>query len=60
MLNPPNLPCWRNFPLAEATQRAFGVPARIDNDANAAGLAEVLWGAAPATATSSTPPSERA
>jgi glucokinase len=45
VLNPPNLPCWRNFPLAEETQRAFGVPARLDNDANAAALAEVLWGA---------------
>lgn len=46
VLNPPNLPCWRDFPLAAATERAFGVPARVDNDANAAGLAEVLWGAA--------------
>lgn len=46
VLNPPNVPCWRNFPLAEETERAFGIPARLDNDANAAGLAEVLWGAA--------------
>jgi len=45
VLNPPNLPCWRNYPLARETERAFGVPARVDNDANAAGLAEVLWGA---------------
>jgi glucokinase len=45
VLNPPNVPCWRNFPLAAETERAFGVPARVDNDANAAGLAEVLWGA---------------
>lgn len=45
VLNPPNLPCWRNFPLAAETGRAFGVPARVDNDANAAGLAEALWGA---------------
>jgi len=45
VLNPPNVPCWRNFPLAEETERAFGVPARVDNDANAAGLAEALWGA---------------
>jgi glucokinase len=45
VLNPPNVPCWRNFPLAAATERAFGVPARVDNDANAAALAEVLWGA---------------
>jgi len=45
ILNPPNLPCWRNFPLAAETTRAFGVPARVDNDANAAGLAEAIWGA---------------
>jgi glucokinase len=44
VLNPPNVPCWRNFPLAAETARAFGVPARVDNDANAAGLAEALWG----------------
>jgi len=45
VLNPPNLPCWRGFPLGAETEKAFGVPARVDNDANAAGLAEVLWGA---------------
>jgi glucokinase len=46
VLNPPNVPCWRNFPLAAEVERAFGLPARVDNDANAAALAEVLWGAA--------------
>lgn len=46
VLNPPNLPCWRNFPLASEVHRVFGVSARVDNDANAAGLAEYLWGAA--------------
>ena len=46
VLNPPNLPCWRNFPLAGETERAFGIPVRVDNDANAAGLAEAIWGAA--------------
>lgn len=46
VINPPNLPCWRNFHLAEEIERAYGVPARVDNDANAAGLAEALWGAA--------------
>ncbi|MFZ0735949.1 MAG: ROK family protein [Candidatus Acidiferrales bacterium] len=45
VLNPPNLPCWRNFPLADELRRAFRVPVWLDNDANAAGLAEVLWGA---------------
>jgi len=45
VINPPNLSCWRNFPLAAEVQRVFGVRARIDNDANAAGLAEAIWGA---------------
>jgi glucokinase len=45
VLNPPNLPCWRNFPLAAETEEAFAVPTRVDNDGNAAGLAEALWGA---------------
>ena len=45
VINPPNLPCWRNYPLAGETEKVFGVPARVDNDANAAALAEVLWGA---------------
>jgi glucokinase len=45
VLNPPNLPCWRNFPLAAEIEKTFGVPARVDNDANAAGLAEAIWGA---------------
>jgi glucokinase len=45
VINPPNLPCWRNFPLAGEVEKAFGVKARVDNDANAAGLAEAIWGA---------------
>lgn len=46
VINPPNLPCWRNFPLAEEVTKAYGLPARVDNDANAAALAETIWGAA--------------
>jgi glucokinase len=45
VINPPNLPCWRNFPLGKETARIYRVPVRIDNHANAAGLAEALWGA---------------
>jgi glucokinase len=45
VLNPPNLPCWRNFSLAAEVQRVFHVCAKIDNDANAAALAEAIWGA---------------
>ena len=45
VLNPPNVPCWRNFPLAAEVQRVFGLAARVDNDGNAAALAEAIWGA---------------
>jgi len=45
VINPPNLPCWRNFPLAEEISRRCRLPVKIENDANAAALAEVLWGA---------------
>lgn len=44
--NPPNLPGWRNVELAKLLERDFGLPAKVENDANAAGLAEVLFGAA--------------
>lgn len=46
VINPPNLPCWRNFPLADKVKSSYGLPNRVDNDANAAGLAETMWGAA--------------
>lgn len=45
VINPPNLPCWRNFPLAAEVAHIYRVPVKVDNDANAAGLAETLWGA---------------
>lgn len=45
VLNPPNVPCWRNFALVAEIERRYGVTARLDNDANAAALAESLWGA---------------
>lgn len=46
VLNPPNLPGWRNVPLASMAQEKFGVPVRLENDCNAAGLAEARYGAA--------------
>ena len=46
VLNPPNLPCWRNFPLAKKVEEKFQIPVKVDNDANAAALAETRWGAA--------------
>lgn len=46
VLNPPNLPGWINVPLADLVARRFGVRCRVENDANAAGLAEARFGAA--------------
>ena len=46
ILNPPNLPCWRNFPLAEKIASAYHLPVKPDNDGNAAALAETRWGTA--------------
>ena len=46
ILNPPNLPCWRNFPLAERVAEKYCQPVKVENDANAAALAETIWGAA--------------
>jgi glucokinase len=45
VINPPNLPCWRDFPLVVEISRTYSVPVNLDNDANAAALAEALWGA---------------
>jgi glucokinase len=46
VLNPPNLFGWRNVELVKMLEKEFGVPAKLENDANAAGLAESLFGAA--------------
>ncbi len=46
VINPPNLPGWRDIPLADLIAQRFGLPCRVENDANAAGLAETLFGAA--------------
>jgi glucokinase len=46
VVNPPNLPCWRNFPLAAKVAAKYKIPVKVDNDANAAALAETRWGAA--------------
>lgn len=45
IVNPPNVPCWRNFPLAQEIKKIYGVTVTVDNDANAAALAEARWGA---------------
>jgi glucokinase len=45
VINPPNLRCWQNFPLAAEVAKIYGVTVKVDNDANAAALAEARWGA---------------
>jgi len=45
VINPPNLKCWRNFPLGDELSHRYNVPVKVDNDGNAAALAENLWGA---------------
>jgi glucokinase len=45
IINPPNVLCWRDFPLADEISQVYGVPVEVDNDANAAALAEARWGA---------------
>src|SRR5215831_20166495 len=45
VINPPNVPCWRDFPLADEVAKHFSATVKLDNDANAGGLAEHLWGA---------------
>lgn len=44
VLNPYNIPCWRNYPLGTAIRECYGLPVEVHNDGNAAGLAEALWG----------------
>jgi glucokinase len=40
-----HVPGWENQPLAAELTRRFGVPARVDNDANVAALGEYRFGA---------------
>jgi glucokinase len=45
IVQPPNLPGWGRVPLREQLGSALGAPVRIENDANAAALAEWRLGA---------------
>ena len=40
-----NLPGWRDVPLASIIKREFDASCRLENDANAAAIAEHRWGA---------------
>jgi glucokinase len=45
VLLPPNLPGWRDVPIVARLRDALGVPVFLENDANAAALAEWHFGA---------------
>lgn len=47
--SPPNLPGWDNVPIVKMFSDRYGVPAAIQNDANACALAEWLMGAGKGT-----------
>lgn len=49
ILSPPNLPGWDGIDILTPFEEAFGVPAFLENDANACALAEWLWGAGKGT-----------
>lgn len=44
ILGPVNLPQWKAVPIVDEIQKAFGVPTSLENDANAAALAEWFFG----------------
>lgn len=45
IMSPPNLPDWDNVPLADIIRERFGIPCKIQNDADACALAEWQFGA---------------
>ena len=42
---PPNMPQFGVMPLAKVLSEVYGLPAAVENDANATALAELWWGA---------------
>jgi glucokinase len=44
ILSPPNLPGWDEIAVVERVSRQLGIAALLENDANAAALAEWRWG----------------
>lgn len=45
ILSPPNLPGWDNIPIVRRFSERFGIPAFLENDANACAMAEWKFGA---------------
>ncbi|MBF0145368.1 MAG: ROK family protein [Magnetococcales bacterium] len=46
LYNPPNLRGWGNIPLRDRLREIYDIEVAVDNDANAAAMAESRWGAA--------------
>ncbi|MDX1917986.1 MAG: ROK family protein [Candidatus Caenarcaniphilales bacterium] len=46
IINPPNIPSWRNVPLKKILHERYKTLVEVENDANAAGYAELVFGAA--------------
>lgn len=44
ILDPPNLPGWRDYPLVAALEERIGVRVRLENDANVGALGEARFG----------------
>lgn len=45
VMSPPNLPGWDDIPIVKLVEEATGIPAGLQNDANACALAEWKYGA---------------
>jgi len=45
ILNPPNLPGWKNIPIVDLLREYYGTEAHLQNDANACAVAEWKFGA---------------
>lgn len=49
ILSPPNLPGWDEVPIVQWLEKRYGVPAFLQNDANACAVAEWMFGAGKGT-----------
>lgn len=49
IMSPPNLPGWDNIPIVDILYKHYGVPVKLQNDANACAVAEWKFGAGKGT-----------